>query len=407
MSRATAARSWLDTNIPRPSDHNRAILVSERESAMHPTTGRVNRREFIGASALALAAAACGGTTSAGGSNTPSTIASTAKMEDKLNIYNWAQYINPKNLNGFKAAFPSLHVSTGFFASNEQLLTQLTTTKGQQVYDIIVPDADHVHIEKGLGLLKPLNHALIPNLKYLDKYWTQTTYDPGNVYSVVKDTGITGFTMRTDTVKADLKSWKDFFDFLPHASGLKVNFIESPAEVIGVALNSLGYSLNSEDDSQLNQAQNLLLNVRPYVDTINEVYINDFSAGNIDLGITYSGDGIRIRTARKAQNDIKVVAPQGRSEIWTDNWAISAYAPDPVAAHAFINYILEPKHNAFEMEYNQLEVGTPASFKYVGAAAHDPLVVFGPEILNDYEVLRTTPQGLQKRITIWDKFKAG
>jgi spermidine/putrescine transport system substrate-binding protein len=367
-------------------------------------SSRINRREFLGASAVALAAA-CGGSSSSSGS-TPSSVASTAKMESKLNIYNWAQYINPKNLNGFKAAHPGLNLTTGNYTSNEQLLAQLTTTKGQHVYDIIVPDADHVAIEKQLGLLLPLNHSLIPNLKYLDKHWTQLPYDPGNQYSVVKDTGITGFTLRTDRVKADLRSWKEFFDFLPHSSGLTVNFIESPAEVIGVALNSLGFSMNTEDDSQLNQVKQLLLKVRPYVDTINEVYLDDFIAGKIDLGITYSGDGIRVRTARSTQNDIKVVAPEGRSEIWTDNWCISAYAPDPIAAHAWINYILEPKHNAMEMEYVQYEVGTPASYPLVGAAAKDPLVVFGPDILNNYEVLKTTPSGLQKRIAIWDAFKA-
>jgi spermidine/putrescine transport system substrate-binding protein len=366
---------------------------------------RINRREFLGASAVALAAA-CGGSTSSGGSAAPSSVASTAKMESTLHIYNWAEYINPKNISGFQKAFPSVNLTQSNYTSNEQLLAQLSATKGQHVYDIIVPDADHVNIEKGLGLLLHLDHSLIPNMKYLDKHWTQTSYDPGNVYSIVKDTGFTGFTKRTDTVKADLKSWKDFFDFLPHKGSLNVNFIESPAEVVGVALNSLGYSLNSEDDSELNQAQNLLLKVRPYVNTINEVYITDFENGNIDLGITYSGDGIRIRTARAKENDIEVVAPQGKSEIWTDNWAISAYSPDPVASHAWINYILEPKHNALEMEYVQYEVGTPESFKYVGAAAHDPLVVFGPEIINNYEVLQTTPTGLQKRLSIWEKFKA-
>jgi len=292
------------------------------------------------------------------------------------------------------------------YTSNEELLTKLQTTKGQKVYDIIVPDADHVRIEKNLGLLMPLDHSLIPNLKNLAPHWRTLSYDPGNKYSVMKDTGITGFTIKTDKVTANLRTWKDFFDFLPTAKGLNVNFIESPAEVIGVALNALGYSMNTKSDKELNAARELLLKVRPNVNTINEVYLDDFIAGKIDLGITYSGDGIRIRDARKAQNDIKVVAPDGRSEIWIDNWAISAYAPDPVAAHAWINYMLEPAVNAREMEYVQYEVGTPASYPLVGATAKDPLVVFPPRILNNYEILYTTPEGLNKRTAIWGEFKA-
>jgi len=174
------------------------------------------------------------------------------------------------------------------------------------VYDIIVPDADHIRIEKGLGLLMKLDHSLIPNLKNLAPHWTQLSYDPGNVYSVMKDTGLTGFTMRTDKIKANLRTWKDFFDFLPTAKGVNVNFIESPAEVIGVALNALGFSMNTESQSELNAARDLLLKVRPHVNTINEVYVDDFISGSIDLSITYSGDGLRIRKARKAQNDIRV-----------------------------------------------------------------------------------------------------
>ena len=138
--------------------------------------------------------------------------------------------------------------------------------------------------------------------------------------------------------------------------------------------------------------RDLLLKVKPYVDTVNEVYVNDFQAGKIDLGITYSGDGLRIQAARKKEGDIAVIAPEGKSEIWTDNWAISAYAPDPVAAHAWINFILQPEVNAKEMEYVAYEVGTPASYPLVGDLAQNPLVVFPDRILNDYEILETTPE---------------
>jgi spermidine/putrescine transport system substrate-binding protein len=368
---------------------------------------RLNRRELLGAGAIALAAAACGGST--GGGSAPSVASSSLtkkKIESTLNFYNWAQYHDPSNAKAFSQKY-GVAFKESNYASNEELLTKLQTTKGQPVYDIIVPDADHVRIEKNLGLLMKLDHSLLPNLKNLAPHWRQLSYDPGNQYSVMKDTGLTGFTMRTDHVSANLQTWKDFFDFLPHAGGLNVNFIESPAEVIGVALNALGFSMNSESDAELNAARDLLLKVRPHVNTINEVYLDDFIAGKIDLGITYSGDGLRIRSARKKQGDIRVVAPLGRSEIWIDNWAISAYAPDPVAAHAWINYMLDPAVNAREMQYVQYEVGTPASYPLVGAEAKDPLVVFPQRILDNYEILYTTPTGLNKRTAIWGEFKAG
>ena len=373
---------------------------------MHRTSARMNRRELLGLGALALGAAACGGSTGGGGgASSSSQSLSGKKLESTLKFYNWAQYVNPENTKAYEAK-TGVNFEEANFTSNEQLLTKLQTTKGQKIYDIIVPDADHVRIEKDLGLLMKLDHSLIPNLKNLAPHWTQVSYDPGNVYSVVKDTGITCFTLRSDNVKTQLHTWKDFFDFLPHSNGLTVNFIESPSEVIGVALNSLGYSMNTDDESQLSQVRDLLLSVKPYVDTVNEVYVNDFQGGKIDLGITYSGDGLRIQAARKKEGDIEVIAPEGKSEIWTDNWAISAYAPDPVAAHAWIDFILQPEVNAKEMEYVAYEVGTPASYPLVGELAQNPLVVFPDRILNEYEILETTPERQNSRTKIWNEFKA-
>ena len=373
---------------------------------MNRTSARMNRRDLRGLGALALGAAACGGSTGGnGGATASSQSLSGKKIESTLKFYNWAQYVNPENTKAYEAQ-TGVKFEESNFTSNEQLLTKLQTTKGQKTYDIIVPDADHVRIEKDLGLLMKLDHSLIPNLKNLAPHWTQLPYDPGNVYSVVKDTGITCFTKRSDTVTADLRTWKDFFDFLPHSGDLTVNFIESPSEVIGVALNSLGYSMNTDDESQLSQVRDLLLKVKPYVDTVNEVYVNDFQAGKIDLGITYSGDGLRIQSARKKEGDIEVIAPEGKSEIWTDNWAISAYAPDPVAAHKWIDFILQPAVNAKEMDYVAYEVGTPASYPLVGDLAKNPLVVFPDRILNEYEILETTPERQNTRQKIWNEFKA-
>src|SRR3954454_12184362 len=349
-----------------------------------------------------------GGLAAAGLSSASGALAASGAYEGQLNIYTWAQYQDPDNLKAFSKQ-AGVKVHSTYYTSNEQLLTQLQTTKGQKTYDIVVPDGDHVRIEKGgggLGLLMPLDHSLIPNLKYLGPQWRKLAYDPGNKYSVPKDAGVTAFAYRTDRIKANLRSWKDFFAFLPHAKGLHVNFIESPAEVIGMALVSLGYSMNTKSDKELAAAQKLLISVKPYVSTINEVYDDDFSSGKIDLGITYSGDALRIQAARKAKNDIRVVLPAGVSELWIDNWAISAFAPHPKAAHAWINFVLQPKVNAAEMRYHSYEVPTTASFAFVGAAAKTPKVVFPPRVFKDYEILQTTPDGLQKRVKIWDEFKA-
>ena len=149
-----------------------------------------------------------GGLAAAGLGAVPQAFAAGGAYEGQLNIYSWAQYQDPGNLKAFaKQAGVKLH--TTYYTSNEQLLTQLQTTKGQKTYDIVVPDGDHVRIEKGdggLGLLLPLDHSQIPNLKNLGAQWRKLSYDPGNKYSVPKDAGVTAFTYRTDRIKANLES---------------------------------------------------------------------------------------------------------------------------------------------------------------------------------------------------------
>jgi spermidine/putrescine transport system substrate-binding protein len=371
----------------------------------HGRAWRASRRELLAAAAAGLAAAC--GTAGGGSSAPPASTHAVRRLERALRLASPPGSIAPLLVTGFGAAHPQVSVGQTGYGSQAELLSQLTAARGRRAFDVLVVDADHVAIERGLGLLKPLDHGLLPNLRYLERFWTQLTYDPGNAYSVIKQAGITGFSLRTDRVKADLRTWSDFFDFLPHAAGLTVNLLDNPAQMVGLALTGLGYSINSEDDGQLAQAEQLLLRVRPYVDSVSSQYVADFENGAIDLGVTSSGDGIQIRAARAGRNDIRVVAPEGRSQLEIDSWCISATAPDPVAAHAWINYVLDPRHNALQMEYTGYEVGTPASFSLVGAPATDPLVVFGPGVLNTYEILRTTPDGLQKRIAIWKRFKAG
>ena len=154
--------------------------------------------------------------------------------------------------------------------------------------------------------------------------------------------------------------------------------------------------MNTKSDKELNAASKLLLSVKPYVTTINEVYLDDFSAGKIDLGITYSGDGLRAQAARKAKNDIRVVLPQvARSSGSTTGRSRRTPRTRRPRTRGSTS-CSSPKVNAAEMRYVSYEVPTPASFASVGAAAKNPKIVFPPRVFKDYEILQTTPDGLSE-----------
>ncbi len=120
-----------------------------------------------------------------------------------------------------------------------------------------------------------------------------------------------------------------------------------------LALMSLGLDPNTNSQSDFNHVRSFLLSVRKGVTTIDSsAYINDAIAGKIIVSQGWNSDVRRIVQGRKKQGDIAAILPHAASEIWADNWAIPVSAPHPVAAHAWINWLLTPSTAVTEMNYH-------------------------------------------------------
>ena len=113
---------------------------------------------------------------------------------------------------------------------------------------------------------------------------------------------------------------------------------------MALALKALGYSLNTEDQKEIDEAKQLLLDVKPNVDTINSTYIEKASRGEIDFGMGWNGD-VRRAIVELAKKDREMVylVPDDSTEYWVDNWVIPTDAEHPVAAHKWIDYVLDPE----------------------------------------------------------------
>lgn len=379
---------------------------------------RITRRQAMmaaGSGALALWLAGCGGssgtnnaerTASPGAAETPS-VATDAPIEDRLLIANWVDYTDPANYKDYTKEFgPKISVSG--YGSNDELLAKLRA--GGSKFDIVAPTGYAVKtmIEQGLAL--KLNQELIPNLANLQPTFRQVEYDPGNEYSVPKDYGITSFFWLTDKVDAQPKTIRECFDLLktPEFKDLRVNFLEGGTQLVGMALKALGYSLNSEDEGELEEAKQLLLDVKPNVDTINSTFIERASRGDIDFGMGWNGDVRRaIQTLAKKDREMVFLVPEDSTEYWVDNWVIPAGAEHPVAAHKWLNFILEPENAGREMDYHQYSVPVEGITEFIAKdLAEDPLIVLPDETIARYETQLQTPEGLQKRERIYTEFKA-
>ncbi len=255
-----------------------------------------------------------------------------------------------------------------------------------------------------------LDKALLPNLKNLDPSFLKPSYDPTGDFHVIKDFGITMFFYMNTVVTDHPKTMHDFYEALLkwHPKG-RTNVLDGAEEVVPLALMALGLDPNTDSASDFAKVKTFLLKVRPGVTTIDSSgYINDSIAGKIILSQGWNGDVRRIVQARKKQGDITPVIPTGTSEVWSDNWCIPSTAPHPVAAHAWINWLLEPATAVAEMNYHNYKIPMPAALSQMPASLqNDPLFNVPKSYTDNYKyILNVSPSVVNQRTQIYGEFKA-
>ncbi len=398
------------------ADHERPdeLRILVHESMRADLQRRITRRQALmsgAGGALALYLAACGGSSGGGGGDEEAadqpTVASDAKVEaGPLLLANWVDYSDPANYKQFQTdQGPKVNVTS--YGSNDELLAKLRA--GGSKFDIVAPTGYAVKTMIDQDLALKLNKELIPNLKNVSPAFTKTEYDPGNNYSVPKCYGITSFFWLDDKVQNPPTTLKECFDFLKtsEARDLRVNFLEGGTQVVALALKALGFSLNSENEDELEQAKQLLLDVKPNVDTINSTFIERASAGQIDFGMGWNGDVRRaIVELEKKGTKLTFLVPGDSTEYWVDNWVIPAQAGNPVAAHKWIDLMLDPAAAGKEMNYHAYPVPVEGIQGVDPELAKDPVINIEQDKIQSFETQLQTAKGQQLRDRIYTEFKA-
>jgi spermidine/putrescine transport system substrate-binding protein len=381
---------------------------------LHEQARRVyTRREVVGLGAMALLAAGFGGAARASGggggaSTNPTDTLAGQPFGNELVIYNWSEYDAASTFTKFAKQHPGLKFVKSYYSSNDELLAKLHA--GGTGYDIIVPSQNAVAELIQEKLLLKLDKALLPNLKHLDRAFLKPSYDPTGDYHVIKDYGITMFFYNNTIIKEKPRSMLDFYHLLPrYVSNGRTNLLDGAEEVVPLALMALGKNPNTQSSSDFKEVTKFLLSIRKGVTTIDSYgYINDAIAGKIILSQGWNGDVRRIVQARKKQGDITPVIPTGRSEVWADNWCIPASAPHPVAAHAWINWLLVPSTAMAEMNYHNYPIPIPTALQHMPASLRDdPLFNVPKSHTKNYRyILNVNPQVVNERTQIYTEFKA-
>jgi spermidine/putrescine transport system substrate-binding protein len=410
------------------NDHDELSILAPRQMKpkldyLHREVQRaggrpLSRRQALGLGGMALFAAACGSTTTTGGGGSASSSTASANplagkpLENHLEIYNWSEYDDPSTYKKFKKlpaeVKAGMTVHETYYSSNDELLAKLHA--GGTSYDIIVPSQNAVAELIEEKRLMQLDKALLPNLKNLDPSFLKPSYDPTGDYHVLKDFGITMFYFNNKIVTDELKTMHDFYMALPkYKPKGRTNLLDGAEEVVPLALMALGLDPNTTSQSDFSQVKSFLLSVRKGVTTIDaSAYIDDAIAGKIILGQGWNGDVRRIVQGRAKQGDMIGIIPTEASEIWADNWCIPASAPHPVAAHAWINWLLTPSTAVTEMNYHNYKIPMPSALDQLSSDLRDDPMFNVPKTYTDnyHYILNVSPQVVQARTQIYTEFKA-
>ncbi len=354
---------------------------------------RLTRRSFLSATALlggSAALAGCGSSTGAAGGGS-----TDGELEDELSIYTWGEYDDPEVIEGFSAEVGPA-VTLDNYGSNEEMIAKLVAANGTSGYDIIVPSSYYIQQMAQQGLLMELDHELLPNMASVNPAFLDMPSDPGNRHTVIKNLGTTGFAYDTTVITRELSTWADFWDAAQKEASGSFSLLEDPGEVVLAYFNANGIDENTEEPADYDAAEEFL------VDTIAQ-HVQAFesypgttvmpSNGRV-LVQAWNGDARLGKLENSDPERYRWVLP-APSNRWQDNWAIPAGAPHPVAAHAFINHVLDPAVSVAELLY----IGYDTGVEGVQEAAVEQGVELPEIIFTTPEQLATLTEGVLHALT--------
>ncbi len=253
----------------------------------------------------------------------------------ELYYFTWSDYVDQKLLEGFENQ-TGTRVVVDTFSSNEELLAKVQG--GATGYDVVAPSDFMVSIMAKQGLLAELDHRRIPNSRFIESFLQNLPFDPEQRYAIPYLWGTVGIGYDSAIIPEPPTSWEILWD--ARYKG-RISMLNDQREVFGMALRSLGHSLNSRDPQIIEQAKHKLIAQKPLVKTYtSEAFDHLLVSGDVVLAHAWGGP---IARAMRERPSIHYVVPQEGGTIWTDCLAVLASSPRKVVAFDFINYLLDTR----------------------------------------------------------------
>lgn len=299
-------------------------------------SSRAVSRKAMAAVAAVLALAVVGGTVGARLSQQHKSAAAVEKYgSNVLKLYLPGEYLGENVISDFEKQY-GVRVIVENFDSNEMMYTKLMA--GDR-YDVIIPSDYMIERLMNEDFLQPLDKSMIPNMENMSDAVLGMSYDPDNTYSIPYFWGSVGLVYNHENVDPaviESEGWEVLrnTDYAGH-----IYIYDSERDSFMMAFKALGYSMNTEDPNEINDAYEWLLQMN---NTMSPVYVTDevidgMMNGYKDIAVVYSGDAAVVLDENE---DMSFYMPSQGTNIWCDAMVIPANAENPKLAHEFINYML-------------------------------------------------------------------
>lgn len=294
-------------------------------------------REIKKTIAIFLILAAIFSLTACGGGGSKQGTSST------IMVFNWVDYIDESVLEDFEEEY-GIKVNYDYFTTNEEMYVKLKA--GGTSYDVIFPSDYMIARLVKEDLLQKIDMSKITNFEYIGDTFKSLNYDPDNEYSVAYMWGTTGIVYNTTMVDEPVDSWNMLWNPKYEKN---IFMLDSQRDSIAVALMKLGYSLNTRDEAELQEAKQELIKQRPLVLSYGGDEIKDkMIGGEAAMTMAWSGDAAYMRWKNE---DLAYVIPKEGTNLWFDAMVIPKTSRNKEAAEKFINFMTDPDNALRNAEY--------------------------------------------------------
>ena len=337
------------------------------------------------------------------GNDSASDTRDSSAGKGQVYIFNYGDYIDPDVLKQFEEE-TGIEVVYDTYDTNEEMYPIIES--GSVRYDVVCPSDYMVERMIQNELLEEIDYDKVPNAEYISDTCREfaDSFDPGNRYSIPYNWGTVGILYNSRMLpEGTITGWKDLWK---SEYSDEIMMQDSLRDIYMVALKILGYSANTESESEIAEATQLLIEQKPLVykyatDAIRDFMINESAM----LGVIYSGE---VLYCQEENEDLQYVVPEEGTNVWFDNWVIPKNCQNKENAEAFIDFMCRPEIGLKTFEYLHYSTPNDGTLAMMSEADKaDPSVNPDEKILERCEVYHDLGDDVNRMYNrYWKAFKS-